>query len=128
MKRSIFLLIAAIIAALIGVLSLFLPGKMAEGFGMTPSPMITFLIRELGAFSLCAGLLNFLVRKDPDSKTLKAILIFNMVYHFIMMPVNFVGLSESVFVLSQSIPPMIIHLFVGIGSFLYLSKMKTAAN
>ena len=128
MKRSIFLLIVAIIAILIGGISLFFPSKMAEGFGITPTPVITFLILELGAFSLCTGVLNFLVRNDTDSKTLKAIFIFNMAYHVIMLPVNLFGVSQGIFSFGQAIPPFAIHLFVGIGSFMYLAKIKTAAN
>lgn len=125
MKRSIFLLIAAIIAILIGGISLLFPVKMTEGFGGTSTPLLIFLVRELGAFSLCAGVLNFLVRNDPDSKTLKAIFIFNILYHMLMLPINFFGISQGALSFGQAIPPLIIHLFVGIGSFIYLSKIKT---
>lgn len=128
MKRSIFLLIAAIFATLIGGVSLFFPHKMAEGFGITPSPVILFLARELGVFNLCSGVLNFLVRNDTDSKTLKAIFIFNTAYHVIMMPVNLFGVSQGIFTFVQAIPPMVFHLFLGIGSFMYLSKIRTPTN
>lgn len=125
MKRSIFLLIVAIIAILIGGISILLPDKMAEGFGGTSTPLLIFLVRELGVFSLCAGVLNFLVRNDTDSKTLKAIFIFNISYHMIMLPVNFIGISQGALSFGQAIPPLVIHLFVGIGSLIYLVKIKT---
>ena len=127
MKRSTFLLIAAIIATLIGGMSLFSPGKMAEGFGVTPTPMIIFLARELGVLNLCLGVLNFLVRNDTDSKTLKAIFIFNFAYHLIMVPVNLFGISQGIFTFAQAILPLVFHFLMGIGSFIYLSKMKTSA-
>lgn len=128
MKRSIFLLVAAIIATLIGGISLFFPNKMAEGFGMTPTPVIIFLARELGVFNLCSGVLNFLVRNDTDSKTLKAIFIFNTAYHLLMMPINLFGVSQGIFTFVQAILPMAFHFFLGIGSFIYLSKIKTSFN
>ena len=128
MKRSTFLLIAAFFGLLIGGMSLFLPNKMADGFGITATPVIIFLSRELGAFNLCTGILNFIVRNDADSKTLKAIFIFNVTYHVIMMPVNVIGLSQGVFSIGQAILPFVFHLLLGIGSFIYLTKIKTSAN
>lgn len=128
MKRSTFLFIAAILAVLIGGLSLIFPAKMAESFGVTSTPMIIFLARELGVFNLCTGALNFLVRNDQDSKTLKAILIFNFAYHLMMLPINLYALSQGVFTLAQALPPMAFHLVLGIGSYVYLSKIKTSRH
>ena len=76
MKRSIFLLITAIFAAIFGGMMFFLPGKMADGFGSAPTLFSTFLMREMGLIILCSGVLNFLVRNDRDSLALKAIFIF----------------------------------------------------
>ncbi len=128
MKRSIFLLITAIIAILLGGMMILLPEKMAEGFGVTSSPIIIFMMREIGLFNLCSGVLNFLVRNDIDSKTLKAVLIFNIAYHLIMLPLNLSGVSQGIFPFGQAIPPLVIHLFVGIGSLIYLMKIKTSAD
>ena len=124
MKRSTFLLVTAILAAPIGFMSLFFPDQMAAGFGVTATPMILLLSRELGVFNLCTGGLNFLVRHHGDSKTLKAVLVYNLVYHATMLLVNVYSLTQGAFTAGQAVLPMVFHLFIGIGSYYYISRMK----
>lgn len=124
MKRSIFLLISAVFSGLVAVSSLFIPEQIAAGFGMIPSPEDVFLMREIGAFSLATFLLNFLARNEPDSKALKVILIFNMAYHLVMGVLNILGMAQGIFTLTQMLPVMVIHLFIGLGSYLYMRKIK----
>ena len=124
MKRSIFLIIAAIISALFGGMMFFLPDMVTEEFGSVPTSFSTFLMRELGVIILCAGVLNFLVRNASDSLALKAILIFNIAYHVIMIPIVFIAVSQGVFAFDKSIGGLAAHLFIGIGSLFYLLKLK----
>ena len=70
MKRSLFLIITAIIATLFGGMMLFMPVKAAEGFGMTSTLETALMFRSLGGLILCSGVLNFLVRNEGDSKAL----------------------------------------------------------
>lgn len=128
MKRSTFLLVTAILAALIGFMSLFFPSQMAEGFGVTATPMILLLSRELGVFNLCTGGLNFLVRHHGDSKTLKAVLLYNLVYHAIMLVVNAYSLYQGAFTIGQAVLPVVFHVFIGIGSYWYGTRMKASSN
>ncbi len=128
MKRSIFLLITAIFAALFGGMMFFLPDKVAEEFGTAPTPFSTFLMREMGLVILCSSVLNFIVRNDGDSLALKAIFVFNMAYHVTMMPIVFIGVSQGIFTMEKAIPGLAAHLFIGIGSLIYLMKMRTSAR
>jgi len=128
MKRSTFLLVTAILAAPIGFMSLFFPSQMAEGFGVTATPMILLLSRELGVFNLCTGGLNFLVRHHPDSGTLKAVLLYNLVYHAIMLLVNGYSLAQGAFTVGQAVLPVVFHLFIGIGSYYFVARMRTTSN
>lgn len=127
MNRSVFLLVAAIFSFLIGGMSVLFPDKMAEGFGITSSPLISFLSRELGVFNLGLGVLNVLVRQEPDSKTLKAIFIFNLIYHVLMIPVNLVALTSGTFTLGQAAPALLFHLVFGAGFIFYWLRIKIAA-
>jgi hypothetical protein len=104
---------------------LFMPEKAAEGFGMTSTPETALLFRSLGGLVLCSGILNFLVRKEGDSKALKAVLIFNIAFHAMSMSNDFVGVSQGIFTLQKTIPGQIAHLFIGIGSLIYLVKIKS---
>jgi len=128
MKRSIFLIIASIISVLFGCMMFFLPDMVAEGFGSTPTPFSNFLMREMGLLVLASGILNFLVRNDSDSMALKAIFIFNIVYHVTMIPIVLIGVSQEVFAIDKSFGGLAAHLSIGVGSLFYLLKIKTSSN
>ena len=66
------------------------------------------------------------MRNDSDSMALKAIFIFNIEYHVIMIPIVFIGVSQGVFTIDKSFGGLAAHLFVGIGSLFYLMKIKTS--
>jgi uncharacterized membrane protein len=124
MKRSTFLLIAAIIAALFGSMMLFVPYKAAEGFGMDSTLQTQLLLRSLGGMVLCSGILNFLVRNQKDSQALKAILIFNVAFHTLSMLNDLYGVNLGILAFDKLIPGIVAHLFIGTGSLLYLLKIK----
>ena len=128
MKRSIFLLITAFLGLFLGVICLFFPGKMAAGFGMTVTPLILMMIREAGACNFSMGYLNFAVRNHSDSKSLKNVLLFNMVYHVLILPVNIYGWSQGILSIGQVGPAFGIHLLLAIGFLLYVLKMKPSAQ
>ena len=126
MKRSIFLLLTAIIAAIFGCMMLFVPDKAAEGFGLISNPVTTMFFHLLGGMILSAGILNFMVRNDKDSTTLKAILIFNIIFHVLGMGSDILATTSGVIEFSKIIPGYVVHIFVGVGSIIYLVKMKTS--
>ena len=128
MKRSIFLIITSILGLFIGVMCLLFPDKMAAGFGMTVTPVIQMLIREAGAFNLSMGYLNFAVRNDSDSKTLKTVLLFNMAYHVLILPANIYGFSQGILSGGQAGTAFGIHLLLALGFLLYTLKMKPSAQ
>ena len=109
MKRSIFLLITAVLGLFIGIMCLLFPDKMAAGFGMTVTPLILMLFREAGACNLSMGYLNFAVRNHSDSKSLKTVLLFNMAYHVLILPANIYGWSQGVLAVGQAGPSFGIH-------------------
>ncbi len=126
MKRSIFLVISAILVFFIGVMCLFFPEKMAAGFGMTVTPLVLMMIKEAGACNVGIGYLNFAVRNHPDSNSLKVILLFNMVYHILILPANIYGWSQGIFAASQVGTSVGIHLLFAVGFLIYALKVKTA--
>ena len=125
MKRSIFLVITAILSALIGVMCLFFPEKLAAGFGVPITPLILMMSREAGATNLSMGILNFFVRNHTDSPSLKIILLFNMIYHLLILPANIYGWSQGIMEISQMGPAFIIHLLLALGFLYYTLKIKS---
>lgn len=128
MRRSIFLIITAVIALIFGGMMFFLPEVVIEGFESAPDPFSKFVIREVGLIILCSSVLNYLVRNNGDSMALKAIFIFNMLYHVTMIPIVLIGVSQGVFTFDKSIGGLAAHLFIGIGSLFYLMKIKSDPN
>jgi hypothetical protein len=123
MKRSIFLLIVAILSLFIGFVLLFAPSMAIEGNGFVSSDALIYVFRLLGGLVISKGVLNFLVRNDEDSNSLKAVLLFNVLNHFLSTCIDIKNIFDSVSTFSSEIPFLVIHLFVIIGSAWYLSKM-----
>ena len=127
MKRSTFFLITAIFAFIFGALMLFAPTGAAEGFGMVSTPETSLLFGSLGGMLLSAAILNFLVRSHPDSNTLKAILIYNIALNLLGMLSDIPGFVSGVLPFTKAVPGHIVHLFIIIGSFVYLRRIKPSA-
>ncbi len=128
MKRSIFFIITAVLATLFGGMMLFAPAFTAESFGLASTPETSLLFRSLGGLVLCLGILNFLVRNEPNSNALKAVFIINILSHVISMANDFYGASQHILEFSKLGGGMVAHLFIIIGSLIYLLKMKPANN
>ena len=128
MKRSTFLVICAITGLLFGGMFLLIPGKSAEGFGITSTPENLMLLRAMGEAILAMGVLGFLVRNDSDSKTLKSIFIFFVIYHGLGLTNDLYSVSQEIITLTKVMPGIVTHLFIGIGSIFYLMKIKTSNN
>ena len=125
MKRSTFLLIVAILAFLFGCMMLFAPAKALEGFGLVPDPLSSFLMQLVGSFILSMGILNFRVRTHGDSLTLRSVLLFNVLAHAIGMIIDCLGIAQGIMLFAKVIPGLVVHVFVGIGSLIYMMRMKT---
>ena len=128
MKRSIFFIITAVMAIMFGSMMLLAPTFAAENFGLASTAETSLLFRSLGGVVLPLGILNFLVRNEPNSNTLKAILIVNILSHAITMCNDLYGASNGVLLFSKIGGGIVAHLFIGIGSLIFLLKMKSSNN
>jgi hypothetical protein len=128
MNRSIFLLLTSVIAFLFGGMMLVSPDKASETFGIAFSPEIGIVFRWLGVMIVCSGILNFIVRKDSGTSTLKAVLIFTAAFHALSLLIDFVGIGQGVLKIGNLIPGIVVHSFVAVGSVFYLLKIKTSES
>ena len=127
MKRSTFLLIAAILAFLFAALMLATPQAAADGVGMAATPETSLLFRSIGGMLLSVGLLNLMVRNHGDSNTLRAVLIFNIVLNFMGMVSDVPGFVGGFLSFSKVLPGHIVHLFIIVGSFIYWKNTRPSA-
>jgi hypothetical protein len=128
MRRSLFLLIAAIVGLLFGGMMFFTPGLAAEGFGISSIPETLMFFRAMGESILAMGVLAFLVRNDNDSKALKSIFIFFIIYHGLGLLNDFYSISQGLITFNKVISGILTHLFIGIGSIYYALKIKTSVG
>lgn len=124
MKRSVFFIIIAIVGILFGGMLLYAPGMSAENFGWTPTPEISLLFRSMGGMILSLGILNYLVRNEPDSYTLKAVLIFNLMAHLIGLIVDINGVREGVLMFNNVAIGFAVHILISLGCIYYLTRIN----
>jgi hypothetical protein len=125
MKRSLFFLITAIFSVFSGCVTLFFPNIVTESNHWTPSLQITFLFRLLGGLVISLGILNFLVRNHVDTDTLRAILVCNALNHTINLINDMISFNQGIASFKDSVPFIVGHLFIGLGSLYYLMKINT---
>jgi hypothetical protein len=122
MKRAYYFWIAAILALAFGLLMFLAPAFAATQFQLTGSPATATIFRVLGSVMLGVAVLNFLVRNQPMSETLRAVLWGNATIHGI----GFLGDLWSVAL--GDIPfagvavGLVAHLVVLIGAIYYLAR------
>jgi hypothetical protein len=128
MKRSIFFLIVAIVSVFTGCVLLFKPSIIVENNHWNSSPQIEFFIRLLGSPAIAIGVLNFIVRNHAESTTLKAVLFLNIIKHTIDLILDFTDFNLRNASIQSVMPFVIGHLFIGLGSLYYLTKIKTTSH
>jgi hypothetical protein len=125
MKRNIFLLIAAIIPGVFGVVMMLVPEAMLSNSLTGEINLITRIVTQwagFGVFSL--GVINFLSRNDPGSTALNALMIGNIVFHSLGLAFDIYDYSIGIMTLSGLITGLIPHSLLIIGFIYYLLDMK----
>ena len=125
MKSSTFLLLSAFIAAIFGGLMIFAPASAADAFGLASDPEKCILLRWLGVLILGTALLNFLVRNDPPSPTLRAVLVFNGAFHALTLGVDVLTAAQGVLPIGKLVPGLVVHSLFAVGSFFYAARIKS---
>ena len=124
MTQNVFLLIAAIIPLLFGLVMMFFPKKMLSNSLTTPADLNTQSVTQwvgFGVFTI--GLITLLSRNDPGSDALKAIMIGNIVFHGLGLCFDIYHHRKGVMKLSGLITGLVPHTLLIIGFIYYLIKL-----
>jgi hypothetical protein len=123
--RASFLSFASFVALGIGLFALAAPEALLAGKGVAPPrDAATVWVRELGVTILALGLTLFLLRKEPLSPSLRAVLLGNAVVHLGLFPIELGAHHQGVITrLSGVVPNSILHL-VFAGGFLWFATRK----
>ena len=119
MQRSTFLLLAALIHTAFGATMVLAAGQAAQGFGIGASPETLMMLRSVGLPLIAMGALCFLVRNDPDSATLRSVLILNIAYHGLSLFNDAHSVLEGTVDLGNAMIGVAAHVFIGLGAVWY---------
>ncbi|MBR11373.1 MAG: hypothetical protein CMP48_27315 [Rickettsiales bacterium] len=126
MSRQTFLTISAPIACIVGLVALFYPSLLLISKGVVPDEPVKVWMTEVGILLLSMGVILFLVRKQPDSITMKALLFGNMLIQLGLLVIEIQAfLVGTITDISGIIPNSILHVLLVIGFFYYWMKLKT---
>ena len=126
MKRSTFLAVASFIAMAIGLFALSTPVVLLETAKVAiANGAAVAMTRTVGVLIFCSGILNYMVRNDPDSGTLKSVLVANLLLQVAMMPLDPIAYAVGAFhTLGSFVPNTILHVLLAGGFVFYLSRMR----
>jgi hypothetical protein len=129
MSRKTFLIITSFAALAIGLFALTSPGVLIESVKYAaPSETANVMARTVGILLVTVGVLDFLVRNDGDSPTMRSILVANLILQLGIMPIDPSAYACGVFkTLGSFVPNTILHVFLAGGFAYYLIKMKREA-
>ena len=106
----------------------FLPAVAASFLNIPLSGATATVLRGMGGLIIGSGTINFLARNVSDYKTVRAVLITNIITHLFGISADIWGVADGVLTTSKIAPVEITHLFVGIGSIIFLLRLKNIAR
>lgn len=129
MCRRVFLTAVALIALSVGAFALAAPSMLLESKGGAQSEAAIIWIREVGIMLIAIGVMSGLVRGQPDSPTLKAFLIGNLVIQLGLLPIELIGHANGVLTKFSGIAPnSVLHLLLASGFAYFALKIRPAGD
>jgi hypothetical protein len=127
MKRSIFLIISAVLGLFFGLHMLIAPGKMLENMVQVNSADLQHVLQWSGAMLVSIAVINFLSRNDTGSAALRAVVIGNIILHVVGFAVDAYDYSINFINSYGLISGAVVHVLLTIGFIYYLVKLPKAA-
>ena len=125
MTRKAFLTSVGTIALAIGVFALTWPAALLASKGVAPNPVAKVWVREVGVLILASGVLTLLVRKHPDSPTLRAFLFSSTLVHAGLLPIEIAAWTTGVLPgLGPILPNSVLHVVVATGFLYYALRAR----
>jgi hypothetical protein len=125
MKQSSFLIIAALIPLLFGLVMMIAPDNMLSNSLTSETNLQTRSVTQwVGFGTFTIGLVNFLSRNDTGSIALKALMLGNIVFHSLGIFFDAFHYALGVMKLSGLITGLVPHSLLIAGFVYYLSKSK----
>ena|SRR2546429_2900410 len=105
MSRELLLTVSALVAVPVGVFAAAFPRRLLASKGVAPNTAAEIWVREVGVMIIATGLVAFLVRGEPNSPALRAVLIGNAVVQFGLLPIEVIALARGAITKVSGIVP-----------------------
>lgn len=124
MKRSTFLLISALLSFAFGAMMFFVPTFAAGFLNIAAAPQTVSVLRGLGGLIIGSGAINYFLRNQSNTEVIRGLLLTNIITHLLGISADLWGVIDGALTTSKIAPVEITHLFVGIGSLIYLLRLN----
>lgn len=125
MNRTLFLTVAAIVALGVGTMAIMFPSEFLASKGTLPSGAANLWMRETGLLIACIGIILLLVRSQPDSPTLKALMFGNFLVQLGLLATEIAGYGGGVITkVSGIVPNSILHVPLATGFAYFCLTIK----
>jgi len=125
MSRSVFLVIAGVMALFFGLSMLAAPDQMLSNMARD-SPDARFVLQWMSCVLIAVGVINILSRTDAGSPALRAVMIGNIVLHALGIGVDFWHHTKGFVQASGVMMGAVVHGLLIAGFLYYLSKLRPA--
>jgi hypothetical protein len=128
MQRRIFLTVVGTLGLVIGLVALFFPAFLLAAKGVAPDPAPSVWVREVGVLILALSAIVLLVRGQPDTPSMRAVLWGNAIVHGGLLPIEIVAWHGGVITrLDGIVPNSVLHVLVAVG-FVFFARRVTATK
>ncbi len=106
----------------------FAPAFAAGFLDMAASPQTLAVMRGLGGLIIGSGAINYFLRNQDNAVVVRGLLLANIITHSLGLLADIWGVADGALSLTKFAPVELTHLFVGIGSLIYLLKLNTVSD
>ena len=124
MKQQTFLLITAIASFAFGIMMFFAPNFAAGFLDIATTPQTISVLRGLGGLIIGSAAINYFLRNQDNVSVIKSLLLTNIITHLLGLSADLWGVADNALTISKMIPVELTHLFVAIGSLIYLLRLN----
>lgn len=123
MSRSVFLVIAGVMALFFGASMLAAPDQMLSNMARD-SPDAALVLQWMSCVLIAVGVINILSRSDAGSPALRAVMLGNIVLHTMGLAIDFWHHTKGFVQASGVMMGAMVHGVLIAGFGYYLSKLR----
>ncbi len=103
----------------------FVPNFAAAFLNIVTTPQTISVLRGMGGLIIGSGAINYLLRNQNNTNIIKSLLLTNIVTHVLGLSADVWGILDGALTMIKMAPVELTHLFVGIGSLIYLLNLNS---